>query len=99
MINGSLSPLHKASSGCRRRNSIQYGGYCEYIEYAVTDSRQGVVLGLARLGEVLKTPHRKNRVKLRNVQLECGSTEWIDLAQDTDRWREIVNAVMNFRVP
>jgi hypothetical protein len=27
-----------------------------------------------------------------------GGTDWIDLAQDRDRWRDVVNAVVNLRV-
>jgi len=29
----------------------------------------------------------------------CGGINWIDLAQDRNRWRTVVNAVMNRRVP
>ena len=29
----------------------------------------------------------------------CECMVWIDLAQDRERWRALVNAVMNLRVP
>jgi len=28
-----------------------------------------------------------------------GGMEWIDLAQDNDKWQALLNAVMNLRVP
>ena len=38
-----------------------------------------------------------NRMDLQ--ELGCGYMDWIGLAQDRDRWRTLVSAVMNLRVP
>jgi hypothetical protein len=37
-----------------------------------------------------------NRMDLREIG--CGSVDWIQLAQDRDQWRALVNTVMDLRV-
>ena len=32
-------------------------------------------------------------------EVVCGNMDWIDLAQDMDIWRALVNSAMNLRVP
>jgi hypothetical protein len=31
-------------------------------------------------------------------EVGCGCIDWIELAQDRDRWQALVNAIMNLRV-
>jgi hypothetical protein len=39
------------------------------------------------------------RARLDPVEVGWGDVDWIGLAQDRDRWRALVNAVLNLRVP
>jgi hypothetical protein len=32
-------------------------------------------------------------------EIEGGDMDWIDLTQDRDQWRALVNTVLNLRVP
>ena len=60
-----------------------------------------VLVGKPEGKRPLGRPRRRwgDNIKMDFQEVEGGCGDWMELAQDSDRWRALVRTVMNFRVP
>ena len=60
-----------------------------------------VLVGKPEGKRPLGRPRRRweDNIKMELQNVEWGGMDWIELVQEMDRWRALVNAVMNLRVP
>ena len=60
-----------------------------------------VLVGKQKVKTPLGRPRRRwvDNIRVDLQEVGCGYMDWIGLAQDRDRWRSLVIAVMNLRVP
>ena len=60
-----------------------------------------VLVGKPEGKRPLGRPRRRwvDNIRMDLQEVVCGYVDWIGLAQDRDRWRTLVSAVMNLRVP
>jgi hypothetical protein len=61
----------------------------------------GILVGKPEGKRPLGRPIRRwvDNIKMDLREIEWEGMDWIDLAQDRDQWRTLVNTVMNHRVP
>jgi len=75
------------------------GGSCSTCgeKQRFIQSFRGKPEGNRRLGR----PRRRweDNINMNLQELGCGVMDWIELAQDRDRWRVLVKAVLNLLVP
>jgi hypothetical protein len=75
------------------------GGVCS------TNGEKGnayrLLVGKPEGGRPLGRPRRRwvDNIRMDLAEVGRGDVDWIDLAQDRDRWRAVVNSVLNLRVP
>jgi hypothetical protein len=65
------------------------------------DECHRILVGKPERKRHIRTPRRRweDNIKMDLREIGWGGMDWIDLAQDREQWRALVNTVMDFWVP
>jgi hypothetical protein len=82
-----------------RRRRIRWAGHVARV--GEVRGAYNILVGRPEGRRPLGRPRRRweDKIKMDFREIGFGDVDWIHWAQDRDRWRALVNTVMNLRVP
>ena len=98
--NEELNDLHSLSNIVRviKSRRMRWAGHV--VRMGEERGAYRVLVGIPEGKRPLGRPRRRwvDNIGMDLQEVRCGYVDWIGLAQDRDRWRTLVSAVMNLRV-
>jgi hypothetical protein len=98
--NGELHNLYSSPDNIRQIKSRRMRWAGHVVQMGEGRNVYRVLVGKPEGKRPFQRPRRRweNGIKMDLREISWGDVEWIHLAQDRDRWRAVVSAVMNLRV-
>jgi hypothetical protein len=99
--NGERNDLYSSPNIVRviKSRKMRWAGHVARM--VVGEVYSGILVGKPERKIPLGRPRRgwEDNIKMDLQEVGCGLMNWIEMALDRERWRELLNAVMNLRVP